>query len=215
MDRSELSGAIMQELGAVFTDALTAMAPPLLTADLDGVERCLQAVSRRVLGQVVERVVAARVAVADPAPPACASCGAQMRCVARARPRQLQGLVGDYTLRRPYYVCRTCQTGQAPLDAQLGLDGSALSPGLSRVVGRLGLAHAFGEAADQVAEALGVTVPEEAVRRLTEGVGAVAEAAQQALVAQARGGSGSRRWPPSPRSGRRCCWSRSMGSRRR
>ncbi len=35
MDRAELSGAIIQELGAVFMEALTAAAPLMLTADLE------------------------------------------------------------------------------------------------------------------------------------------------------------------------------------
>ena len=105
MDRAELSGASIAELGAVFTDALTAAAPTLLTVDLDGVERCLQAVSRQVLGRVVEQVVAARAAATSGAPPACGQCGGPTRCVGRGRPRQVQGLVGDYTLHRPYYVC--------------------------------------------------------------------------------------------------------------
>jgi len=200
MDRQELSGVIIAEVVAVFTEALTAAAPTLLTADLDGVERCLQAVSRRVMGRVVEQVVAARVAAADPAPPACARCGRAMRCAGRARPRRLQGLVGDYTLRRPYYVCAACRTGAAPLDAQLGLDGSAVSPGLGRVLARAGLDGPFAAAADQVAETLGVAVAAEAVRRVTEGVGAVAEAEHQALIAQAQRGEpiAARAAPPDP-----------------
>ena len=185
MDRAELSGAIIQELGAVFTDALTAAVPTLLTVDLDGLERQVQVLGRQVLGRVVEQVVAARAAATSAAPPACEQCGGPSRCVGRGRPRQVQGLVGDYTLHRPYYVCAACHRGQAPLDAQLGLDGGALSPGLSRVACRLGLEGAFGAAVDHLAETLGVTVAEEAVRRITEGVGAVAEAEQQAPIAQA------------------------------
>jgi hypothetical protein len=187
MDRAELSGAIIQELGAMFMEALTAAAPTLLTVDLDGMEQQLQVLGRRVLGRVVEQVVAAR-AAAPGVPPACPRCGGRARCAGRARPRQVQGLVGDYRLRRPYYVCRACHTGQAPLDTQLGLDGGALSPGLSRVACRLGIDASFGAAADLVAETLGVRVPEEAVRRITEGIGAVAEAEQQALMRQARRG---------------------------
>jgi hypothetical protein len=100
----------------------------------------------------------------------------------------VQGLVGDYRLHRPYDVCVACHTGQAPLDAQVGLDGGMLSPGLSRVACRLGLAGSCGAAADQRAETLGVMVPEEAVRRITAGVGAVAEAEQQARIARAQRG---------------------------
>ena len=195
MDRAELSGASIAELGAVFTDALTAAGPALLTGDLDGLERQVQALGRQVLGRVVEQVVAARAAATSAAPPACGQCGGPTRCVGRGRPRQVQGLVGDYTLHRPYYVCAACHTGHAPLDAQLGLDGGMLSPGLSRVACRLGLEGAFGAAADQLAETLGVMVPEEAVRRITEGVGAVADAEQQARIAQAQRGQAL---PPRP-----------------
>lgn len=46
----------------------------------------------------------------------------------------------------------------------------------------------FGTGAEQVAEAPGTAVPEEAVRRTTEGIGAVAEAEVQALIGQARQG---------------------------
>src|SRR4029453_6817460 len=60
MDRTELSGVIIQDLGAIFTEALAAAAPTVLTADLDGVERCVQAISRQVMGRVVEQVIAAR-----------------------------------------------------------------------------------------------------------------------------------------------------------
>ena len=118
MDRAGLSGAIIAELGTVFTEALTAAAPTFLTLDLDGLERQVQALGRQVLGRVVEQVVAARAAATSGAAPACEQCGGLTRCVGRGRPRQVQGLVGDYTLRRPYYVCAACHAGHAPLDAQ-------------------------------------------------------------------------------------------------
>lgn len=188
MDRAELSSTIIQELGGVFMAAVREVAGTLLTADLAGIEQCLQAVSRQVMGRAVEHVVAVR--AADTAAPVCGQCGRGMRCAGRARPRQLQGLVGDYQLRRPYYHCASCHTGIAPLDAPLGLDGSALSPGLSRVLCRAGIEGSFGAAVDHLAETLGVTVAEEAVRRVTEGVGAVAEAEQQAAIARAQRGHG-------------------------
>jgi hypothetical protein len=197
MDRAELSGAIKQELGALLTAALTAAAPTLATADLDGIERCVQAVGRQGLGRVVEQVVAARAAAAG-GPPACAGCGGPTRCGGRARPRRLQGLVGDYTLRRPYYTCPACHAGGAPLDAALGLGAGALSPGLGRVACRLGIEGSFGAAADQLAETLGVTVAAEAVRRVTEGVGAVAEAEQQAQIARVQRGQAP---APAPGAG--------------
>ena len=129
MDRSELSEAIVRELGEVFVSELSRVGPALLGADLDGIERGLQEVSRRVLGRVVEAVVAA-IAAGQPAErPACGTCQRAMRMVDPARPRALQGLVGDYRVRRAYFVCDRCEHGVAPLDERLGLGPGALSPG--------------------------------------------------------------------------------------
>lgn len=181
MDRIELSGSIIAELGAIFTGALERQAETLLGGDLAELETRLQALGRVVLGAVVERVVAVR-AAATPVP-VCPGCGQGMRCAERARPRQVRGLVGDSTLRRPYYHCPSCQQGQAPLDEALGLGPGGLSPALSRVVCRLGVEGSFGAAETLVDDLLGVRVPAETARRVTERVGAVAEAEQQAAIA--------------------------------
>jgi hypothetical protein len=47
-------------LGTVFMSAVQEAAPEFLTADLDGIERRLQAVARQVLGRVLEQIVAVR-----------------------------------------------------------------------------------------------------------------------------------------------------------
>ena len=187
MDRGKLSEAIIQELGIVFMSALQEAAPELLTADLDGIERRLQAVARQVFGRVLEQIVAVRATQPGARPP-CPACGGLLRLVERTRRRQVQGLVGDATLQRPTYVCTCCRAGHAPLDAELGLGPGALSPALARVACRAGIETSFAEAADVLAETLGVSVPPDAVRRVTEGVGAVAEADQQRAIAQAQQG---------------------------
>ena len=196
MDRATLSEAIVEELGELFVSELRRVGPELLAADLDGIEQGLQAVSRRVLGRVVEAVVATLAAGQAGERPICGTCGGSMRLVDPARPRALQGLVGDYRVRRAYYGCARCGRGAAPLDERLGLGAGALSPGLARVACRVGIAEGFGTAADLLRETLRVDVATEAVRRVTEGVGAVAEAEQQAMMAQAQAGQ-----PPPPDAG--------------
>lgn len=186
MDSENLSPTIIRELGDMFVSALTEAGPELLRADLDGIEQRLQDLSRHVLGRVVEAVVSTVAAEAEP--PVCGICDQPLHLVDRERPRQLQGLVGDYTLRRAYFVCRRCHQGQAPLDEHLGLGHGALSPGLARVACRLGLEDSFGETADALAETLRVDVPREAIRRITEGVGEVAEAEEQAAMSRAQAG---------------------------
>jgi hypothetical protein len=187
MDRAELSEASIQELGAVFMAAVQESMPELLTADLDGIERRLQAVSRQVFGRVLEQVVAVRAGPPHERPP-CPACGGLLRLVDRARSRQVQGLVGDATVQRPTYVCSRCGQGHVPLDTALGLGQGALTPALARVACRAGLETSFGEASDLLDETLGVAVPADAVRRVTERVGGVAETEQQAAIAQAQQG---------------------------
>ncbi len=189
MDRVDLSEAIIQDVSALVAEELRAAGPALLTADLDGVEARLQAVSRRVCGATLERVLAVRAIPRGERPP-CPACGGLLRLVDRARGRDLHGLTGDATLVRPTYVCTRadCGRGHAPLDVELGLGAETLMPRLARVVCRAGITGAFDEAATQLAEDHGVTVGGETVRRVTEAVGAVAEAAQQEDIDRARRG---------------------------
>jgi hypothetical protein len=193
MDRADLSEAIVRELGELFISELRQAGSELVAADLDGIEQRLQELSRRVLGRVVEAVVTTIAAGQSVERPSCGPCQQRMRAVAPARPRTLQGLVGDYRVRRAYFVCDRCGHGVAPLDERLGLGPGALSPGLARVACRVGIEEGFGSAADILHETLRVDVATEAVRRVTEGIGAVAEAEQQALMVQAQAGQ-----PPPP-----------------
>ncbi len=103
MDRADLSSAIRQEMQAVGGEALATVVPELLTADLATLEQRVQQVGRVILGGLIERVATAQAqGLPRPArcPARCPAChGAVKR---RERPRPLVGLVGEYTLRRPY-----------------------------------------------------------------------------------------------------------------
>jgi len=191
--RTELSDAIVEELGELFVRELRQAGSELVASDLDGIARRLQELSRRVLGRVVEAVVTTIAAGQPVERPACGQCRQPMRAVAPARPRALRGLVGDDRVRRAYFACDRCGHGVAPLDERLGLGAGALSPGPARVACRVGIAAGFGSAADLLHETLRVDVATEAVRRVTAGIGAVAEAEQQAAMVQARAGQ-----PPPP-----------------
>ena len=188
MDRIDLSEDSIHEVGMLFEAALQAAAAEMSTDYLLGLERRLQAVGRAVLGQVVERVLARRAAREGVERLPCPHCGGPMRRVDLARARHIQGVVGDYTIRRAYDLCDACRRGQAPLDVRIGLGPGTLSPTLLRAVCRLGIETSFEEAMDAARETLGVTVADETARRDTEGIGAVAEAEQPAAVDAARQG---------------------------
>ncbi|MGQ9854718.1 MAG: ISKra4 family transposase [Candidatus Oleimicrobiaceae bacterium] len=189
MDRPNLSEEIIQELGILFTDSLRQAGPLLLeSADFDTLERRVQVIGRQVLGRVVEACVQAIAAAVPADDPKCPNCHRRMRLVDSKRGRELQGLVGDYQVRRAYYYCDVCQSGLAPLDERLGLGSGVVSPALGRVICRLGIEASFEEAADAVGEVLQTTIYREAGRRVTESIGAVAEAEEQAMIAEAEKG---------------------------
>ncbi len=192
MDRNELSAAMIQELGAVFTAALDDALPALLGSDLAAMEQRVRTLGRAVLGPVITRVIRLHTTLGAEERNACPACGGTRTCVDGARVRRLQGLVGDDTLRRGYYRCARCGQGHVPLDAPLGVGTGVLSPGLARVVCREGIDGAFEHAVDSVAESLGVTLTAEVARRTTAGMGLVAEAPVQA--AMARVARGQRAW---------------------
>jgi len=185
MDRADLSSAIIQEMQVLVGEALEAVVPALLTADLATLEQRVQQVGRVILGGLIERVAAGQ-AQGLPRPARCPACHGPLKRRERSRP--LVGLVGDYTLRRPYYWCAACKRGTAPLDAALGLGPGEVSPGLARVVARAAVEATFTPAVDLVQEALGATLSDETVRRLAERSGAAAEAQTQAAITRAKRG---------------------------
>jgi hypothetical protein len=179
-------------MAAVVGTALEETVPQLLSLDLAPMEQQVQQLGRRLWGQLIALVLAQRARLA-PQPVRCPACAGRLR--QRERPRQMQGVVGDYTVVRTYYWCAGCGQSQVPLDADLGLGPGVLSPGLARVVARAALEAPFAQAVETVQEALGVAVSAEVARRTTEGLGAVAEAQTQAAIERAAQGASV--WPPA------------------
>ena len=177
-DRARRVRELVAELSAVLSEAVSARIACWEVTDLGTIEAEAQQVLRQVGGVLLGGLARARVAGQAGERPVCPTCGGAVRLVEGARPRFVQGLVGEVTVRRPYYHCAACRAGTAPLDVAWGLGRGGLSPALTRVVCRAGIEGAFAQGADLVWEHLGVRVGEEVVRHATEALGAVAEADQ-------------------------------------
>jgi len=99
------------------------------------------------------------------------------------RTKHVQTILGDVPLRRAYYHCAECPEdaghGLLPKDQELDVVGTSFSPGLRRLMARVGAQEAFELARQDLAELAGVVVPTKAVERVSEAVGVAAEAANQ------------------------------------
>jgi hypothetical protein len=109
MDRTQQAGEraaraarLVAEMSAVLTTAVTEQLAAWEQADLGTIETQVQAVFRRLGGVLLGGLAAARVAAQRTQPPVCARCGGRLCLVERARPRFLQGLVGEVQVQRPY-----------------------------------------------------------------------------------------------------------------
>jgi hypothetical protein len=102
------------------------------------------------------------------------------------RPKTITTVLGPVGVTRAWYHCRECGHGFAPLDEQLGVAGTPLSPGLTQMIARAGSEVPFGKAAALLADLAGVSVTAKTVERSAEVSGAAARVAGAAEAAAIR-----------------------------
>jgi len=101
------------------------------------------------------------------------------------RDKTIDTVLGPVTLRRAWYHCEACNHGFAPRDAELGVAGTSLSPGLSAMNDKAATAGPFAQAARLLEDLAGVRLTAKRVERAAEASGAAAKAVRKrsALIA--------------------------------
>jgi len=110
------------------------------------------------------------------------------------RPKVIDTVLGPVTLKRAWYHCRRCRHGLAPRDAELGITGMSMSPGLAAMNGLAATARPFAGAARLTGELAGIRLTVKRVERAAEESGT-------ALAAAVRGRAsltGTRKLVPLP-----------------
>jgi hypothetical protein len=79
-------------------------------------------------------------------------------------------------VRRAYYHCNACQEGVIPRDRDLDIVSTSLSPGVRRLIGRVGSKEAFAEGRADLKELAGIVVETKQVERVSEAIGEQMEA---------------------------------------
>ena len=104
------------------------------------------------------------------------------------RTKTVDTVLGPVTLNRAWYHCAACGHGRAPRDAELGIAGETMSPGLAKMAARAGAAVPFIPGAGLVGELAGIALTGKRLGRHAEADGraaaAVIEAGAAAIAAR-------------------------------
>ena len=99
------------------------------------------------------------------------ACGAQARYAGR-RAKGFQSALGPLQLERAYYHCSACGRGGFPRDRAWGVEGTSLSPAVTRMVATVGAMVSFQEGSQLLEELAAVKVEAKHVERAAEALGA-------------------------------------------
>ena len=106
------------------------------------------------------------------------SCGQQAQ-YRELRSRALLTVVGKVNVSRPYYLCRHCHSGRCPVDIELDVENTEMSPGVRRMMAVVGQEGPFDQGRQQMELLAGLKVTTKAVERTAEAIGADIDAHQQ------------------------------------
>jgi hypothetical protein len=98
-------------------------------------------------------------------------------------------VLGPVTVRRAWYHCARCAHGLAPRDAELGVAGRSMSPGLASMTARAAAAVPFARAAGLLEDLAGIRLTAKRTERTAEASGAALAAASRdraGLIAKRR-----------------------------
>jgi hypothetical protein len=175
---SSVLAAVAADLGAVWAHLVHTE-----TQDLETAEELVRERLLAIGAQLLEAGLTVR-GTGKTGPRRTCACGAEARFVGY-RTKAIQTVVGWIRVRRAYYTCGACGTGQCPLDTTLGLARDSLSPGVRRLSARLGALLPFAEAAATLAATAQVQVSASTVRTVTEAIGRQREQELAAEIATA------------------------------
>ena len=111
----------------------------------------------------------------------CPQCGQPARYAGRHR-KTFESVLGPLTLERASYHCTSCDAGGCPRDRALGLEGTPLSPAVTRMVGAVGALVSFVEGHELLHELAGVEVDPKQVERTAEALGRAIAVDEQRVV---------------------------------
>lgn len=91
------------------------------------------------------------------------------------RVKKMLTVVGPIALKRKYYYDKHCKSGRCPKDGVYDVEGTSFSPGVRRIMGRVGAYRAFGLGQEDIREMVGIEVSAKEIERISHRLGCEAE----------------------------------------
>jgi hypothetical protein len=94
------------------------------------------------------------------------------------RDKEVVTVVGPVKIQRAYYYCAESEQGWIPKDEALDIVGTHLSPGVRRMMGRVGSKESFDQGRQDLEVLAGIRVTAKQVERVAEAIGEEVEASR-------------------------------------
>jgi hypothetical protein len=91
------------------------------------------------------------------------------------RDKEVLTVLGAVKINRAYYYDRQCGNGMCPKDRKLDIQGTSFSPGVRRMMARVGAYRAFGLGREDIKEMAGIDVTAKEIERACNKLGQQAE----------------------------------------
>jgi len=95
------------------------------------------------------------------------------------RDKEVLTVLGAVAVRRAYYYDPECDQGYCPKDKDLDIEETSLSPGVKRMMGKVGAYRPFGLGPEDLQELAGIKVNGKAIERVSYQLGEAAETFQR------------------------------------
>lgn len=101
------------------------------------------------------------------------------------RTKKVLSVLSPVEIKRAYYYCHACGVGIVPKDRDLDIIGTSFSPGVRRMMARVGAKESFDDGREDLEVLAGITVTAKEVERVSETLGSAIELTARQEKAQA------------------------------
>lgn len=151
--------------------------------DLEALERAVRSAVHRAGAAALTQLLQFEAPAAEQRTLPC-SCGAWAR-YQELRSKAVLTVVGKVEVSRPYYLCPCCHRGQFPVDVELDIEHTEVSPGVRRMQAVVGHAAPFDQGRQQMKLLADLEVTTKAVERNAEALGEDIAAGEQQEIQRA------------------------------